>query len=218
MKRAGLGVVVACMVICPPVESQQVSLRDLSLGVSYGYVSNPPGFFTNAICPDEHPSTFLVHGALRLTGLFFVSLGVSHNTESPGSCVNGLVHPIPEEGPFTARSRFAERGLTGYPFTAAEFQVGVHAKSPFGVVRVGVGPVWFLNKHLIGTKAAAALAVPIADLPVALLIGFDQTWLNIPYVDTVFHYQDGQLVDGQVTASHSREQVRVLRAGMEIRF
>lgn len=218
MRTTVLSVVVASLVNCFPAESQQVSLRDLSAGVSFGYVNNPPALFTNAICADEHPSSFRLHGALRLTGLFFMSLGLSHNTENPGSCVNGLIHPVPDEGPYTDRSRVVEPGISGYPFTAMDFQVGIHAESTSGVVRAGIGPVWFHEKHIMGTKAGAAVAVQIADLPVAVFIGFDQTWFSIPYVDTVFHYQDGQLVDWQFTPSHSREQVRVIRVGLERRF
>jgi hypothetical protein len=98
-----------------------------------------------------------------------------------------------------------------------DFRVGVHAESTSGDVRAGVGPVWFLGKKLMGTMAAVEVTVRIRDLPVAVLIGFDQTWLSIPYVEGVFQYQDGQLVDWQLTPRHSREQVGVLRFGVEVR-
>jgi len=217
MRTTVLSVVVASLVHCFPAEAQQLSLGDLSAGVSFGYVWKPSRMFSNAICPDKHPSAYRLQGALSLTGLFFMSVGVSQHTENPAICLNGLVHPVPDEGPYTARSSVVDPAISGYPFTAMDFQVGVHAESNSGDIRAGFGPVWFLAKHLMGTKAAVEVAVRIRDLPVAVLIGFDQTWLSIPYVETVFHYQDGQLGEWQLTPKRSREQVRVLRLGLEVR-
>ncbi|MCK5653269.1 MAG: hypothetical protein KAJ42_17910 [Gemmatimonadetes bacterium] len=218
MKVTVLSVVLVSLANCSVAESQQLSLSDLSAGVSFGYVWSPSRMFSNAICPDDHPSAYRFQGALSLTELFFVSVGVSHNTENPALCYNGLVHPIPDEGPYTARFRVVDPAIPGYPFATMDFQVGVHAESQSGDVRAGVGPVWFLAKDLMGTKAAVEVAVRIRDLPFAVLIGFDQTWLSIPYVEGVFQYQDGQLVESQLTPRHSREQVRVLRLGVEVRF
>lgn len=217
MRATILSVVMVSLLPCSLAEGQQLSLGDLSAGVSFGYVWKPSRGLSNAICPDEHPSVYRLQGALSLTGLFFMSLGVSHNTENPGLCTNGLVHPIPEEGPYTSRFSVVDPAISGYPFTAMDFQVGVHAESRSGDVRAGVGPVWFPAKHLMGTKAAVEVAVRLGHLPAAVLIGLEQTWLGIPYVEGVFHYQDGQLVEWQLKPRRSREQMRVLRVGVEVR-
>ena len=217
MRASILSVVIVSLANCSVAESQQPSLSDLSAGVSFGYVWNPSRMFSDAICPDDHPSAYRFQGALALTDLFFVSLGVSHNTENPALCYNGLVHPIPDDGPYTDHFRIVDPAISGYPFATMDFGFGVHAESQSGDVRAGVGPVWFLAKDLIGTKAAVEVAVRIRDWPFAVLIGFDQTWFSVPYVEGVYHYQDGQLVEAQLTPRHSREHMRVLRLGVEVR-
>jgi hypothetical protein len=215
MRTAIPCVLAASLLISLPAAGQQISLQDLSGGVSFGYIDDPAPDFSDRICPDEHPSSLGVHGSLRLTDLFFISLGASRSTEGGDICDNGLHPPIPEEGPYTESRRVLEDGISGYPVSALDVQLGVHATSESGLVRAGVGPVWFPGKHIMGTKAAAEVVVQIGDLPVGLLIAFDQMWFNIPFTETVFNYQDGQLVDWEITPGHTEEQVRIIRVGLE---
>ena len=189
----------------------------VGLGVGIAVVNDPPTWFTNAICPDEHPTRYQIAGGVQLRGPIFLRAAASRYSDNPDLCINGLVPPVPETGPYTARGSQTEADITGYPFWTLDVQLGVQTYLGDALLgRAGLGTVWIPSKNIVGFAGTIGTGLRIPRTPLVATLTFEQQWLTVPYTDITVEYLDGQIEDVQVTARSDDVSPSVWTLGLEL--
>lgn len=187
-----------------------------SLGVAASILNDPPAWFSNAICPDGHPTRFQIGVGTRLRGPVMLRAAASRYSHDPDLCINGLIPPIPETGPYTARGSQAGPDITGYPFWTVEAHVGVQAFLNEALLgRITIGSIWIPSKNLAGHVGSIGTGLRIPRTPLVVSLTFEKQWLTIPFVDTVVEYFDGQIEDVRVTPRTDHVSPSVWSLGFE---
>lgn len=215
MRTSVATLVIGSLLTASPASAQDL-LRDFSAGLGVGLLNEAPTQFSDSYCGGETSSSLRVHGRYDITDLFYLTAGWSRSTEDPVVCDNGLIRPIPEEGPHTTHRVQVDPQIAGYPVTATDIQLGLQAESRIMGMRAGVGPVWFHGKGIRGTAASIIFSARIPGVPIAGTLSFDRFRMRIPHTEVERHYMDGELVDVQVTPQRSAERMSGARLGVEI--
>ena len=191
--------------------------REFGLGAGISVVSNPPGWFTYAICPDKHPTAYQIAGRIRLRGPVVLKVAASRYSENPDVCLDGFIPPIPETGRYTQRGRSFDAEIKGYPYWAADVQLGADAYYQDALLgRVSLGPIWIPSKHLIGLAGSLGTGLRIPRTPLVVSLTYEQQWIGISYVDAVVEYLDGQIESFELTPKRDRISPRTLTLAIEV--
>lgn len=191
--------------------------REYSLGIGASIVNDPPVWFTNAICPDEHPTRYTISAGARLRGPLTLRAVGSRYSHNPELCINGLIPPIPETGPYTARGSGAAENVTGYPFWTLEAHLGVESYLNDALLgRVTVGSLWIPTKDISGIVGSIGTGLRIPGTPLVATLAFEQQWLTIPYVDSVVEYLDGAIEDVRITPRTDHVTPSLWSLGVEL--
>lgn len=207
------------MALCATSVAGQVEFADRVYGVAMGIgiVNDPPAWFTNAICPDEHPTRYQFAGGIRLRGPVHLRAGASRYSDNPDLCIDGLIPPVPDTGPYTQRGISTEADIIGYPFWTLDLQLGAEAYLQDALLgRASLGTIWIPSKDVVGFIGTIGTGLRIPSTPLVLSLTFEQQWLTIPYVDIVLEYFDGQIEDARITPTSDHVSPNVLTLGLEL--
>ena len=129
-------------------------------------------------------------------------------------CVNGLIPPPPNTGPFTQRFTQDVEGVRGYPFASTEARliidpltssfVGVHGIGGFG---------WIWEKDI--PFALAGLGVRVGRGIWRGVLNVELWWLDVPFRSIEQNFFDGELVSEIEIEESSSENPVSLRVGIE---
>jgi hypothetical protein len=190
----------------------------VALEVTTGRMSSPPDQFSTAICPDPRPSAVDLRVRLRLTPHLFAMGTATRYSDSPGLCVNGLVPPIPSEGPFVRNTRGYPPGTNEYPYRSYSLRLGgaVSPEELDTALGVSGGVSWIPSKELMGPVVGGYGAVGIPRVPASLIVSMDWKRYRIPVVFRTWEYFDGELVGASSRLESETTSFRVWRLGVEV--
>jgi hypothetical protein len=190
-------------------------LGSLLAAEAEGQVLEPDGRFAFAATIGR--SSLDVRLRVRLTPYLFASGTAARFSSDPEPCVNGLVPPIPPEGPFVRPFRSYTSGMDEYPFRAYSVRLG-SALSPDGLdasAGVTVGVSWIPSKELIGPVLGLQTAIGLPRVPLSLTALVDWHRFRIPVLVGERQYLDGDLVESTANLESETAGFTFLRLGLE---
>jgi hypothetical protein len=189
----------------------------IAFAATVGRMSSAPEQFTTAICPDPHPSSVDARLRIRLTRYLFAAGTLARYSSSPEPCVNGLVPPVPPQGPFVRPIRSYPAGMDEYPFGAYGVRLG-GALSPEGLrasAGMSAGISWIPSKELVGPVLGFQTAIGLPRVPLSLTALVDWHRFRIPVLLGERQYFDGVLVESTARLESETTSFTVLRLGLE---
>ena len=181
----------------------------LEVGAGVAMTTNPVETLSDAICPAGR--TWATEG--RLAWRFSRAVSVEGNTalhwESAGEdCENGLVPPVPQEGPF---ERTLRDYPDGYPFTTSDVRLAFEPSSPSGSTwfRAFGGRGYMWGKEIGYWLAGGGV---VFGSRIRLVLDAEWKWFDVPFDSTTQSFLDGVLiseVEGTGEESHNTFAVKL---------
>jgi hypothetical protein len=198
----------ACNVVAPVTVAAQPSRGGAAFTVGRTW-NLSKGFASDHICPTTSASSVSGRITVALTRIIQLELLGEAFTGQEIQCVNGLVPPVPPNGPYTYARDFYDEDVSGAP-TTISFRVG--GSFPNAALRPYVGFAWLPVNGI--TMPQAGVTVLGGGRLFRLLFEVEGWWYSVPKQHLEEEYFDGRLIRRTLTERGVYNFTTIFRLGI----
>lgn len=221
--RVLVGVLVLVAWCARPVEAQRrrpapvSSPGTLTIGVSGGWTRDAADAFAeDAICPDTDARSWAARIGYRLAGALIAQAVVARHTgHDEVDCVNGLIPPVPDQGPHSRTFEFFDAKYRAYPFVSTEARLALElpvGRSMRARAFGGMGAIWSkdIPYRLLGAE------VRFGGGSMVFFGETERWWHNVPRREVEQNFLDGVLVSQNEDIVDAGYRSTLIRLGLEL--
>lgn len=211
--RSSVFALAAGSLLTGPLHAQGAS--GLEVGAGVAMIRNPVEVLSDATCPAGR--TWAAEGRLgwRFSRVVSLEGSTALNFERAGEgCENGLVPPVPQEGPF---ERTLRDYPDGYPFTTSDVRLAFEPSSP-------TGSTWFRAFGGRGFMWGKGIGYWLAGGGVVFggrmkfVLDAEWKWFDVPFDSTTQSFLDGVLISEEVGTGEESHNTFTIKLGFRLRL
>lgn len=188
--------------------------RGLEIGGGLALTTNPVEALSGEICPADR--TWAAEGrvAWRFSRAVALEGGTALHWENADQCVNGLVPPVPQQGPFERTLRdFPD----GYPFTTSDIRLAFEPSTPTGNTWLRVFGGW---GHMWGKDIGYWLTGGgvVFGRGIRFVLDAEWRWFDVPFESTTENFLDGILISSEEGSGKEPHNTFAVKLGFRLRM